>query len=100
MGESSGLLGRGDGGGVVGVRVASGVWTAVGGWKILLVIAAAVVLGVSLMSSTPHSLPVPQPVHLPKGVSEVARRSPDYHFKYFKPPTPCYPSSLSEASAE
>lgn len=53
--------------------------TAVRGWEILLVISAAVVLGVSLLSSTPHSLSPPQPLSLPlslpQGVSEVARRS-------------------------
>ena len=68
--------------------------TAVRGWEILLVISVAVVLGVSLLSSTPHSLSSLLPVPLPQGASEVARRSPDHHLKYSQPPTQCSPSSL------
>lgn len=64
-GESSGLRGRGGPGkGSLGRGWCQELRTAVVGWQILLVLAAAVVLGVSCLSSTPHSLS-PQPVHLP-----------------------------------
>lgn len=100
VGESPGVFwGEGIGEGVMGEGVVSGVEDCCHGLENPSVIAAAVVLGVSLPSSTPRSLLSPQPVHLPEGVSEVTQRSPGHHLSISNHLPPSIPQVLSEASA-